>query len=295
MRKLFLIGTALAMAAGVAATAVRARSTGNKLRRHFDRSLGQSEEELGALPGRDGKGDRLQDQRLLRHRLCRRHRSDAFQQGADRLVRQQVRHGGVDRADGEVFAQVVSRDGSIGYYSHIIVHKDSPYTKLDDILKCDKSIDFGIGDPNSTSGFLVPTSYIFATRNIDPKACFKTVRNASHQANAMAVAHKQVAAATNNSEDLQRRRDDRAGCAQGHPHHLDLADHPARSAGVAQGPRSGGQDQGLHVPHELRPRRHDRRRSRPRAKFSPTSSGRRSIRRPTISCCRSACSRPTRR
>jgi phosphonate transport system substrate-binding protein len=30
------------------------------------------------------------------------------------------------------------------------------------------------------------------------------VRNASHQANAMAVANKQVAAATNNSEDLQR-------------------------------------------------------------------------------------------
>ena len=40
--------------------------------------------------------------------------------------------------------------------------------------------------------------------NIDPKSCFKTVRNANHQANAMAVANKQVAAATNNSEDLQR-------------------------------------------------------------------------------------------
>ncbi|MBV9968690.1 MAG: phosphonate ABC transporter substrate-binding protein [Xanthobacteraceae bacterium] len=110
----------------------------------------------------------------------------------------------VDRAGGEVFAQVVSRDGSIGYYSHIIVHRDSPYTKLEDILRCDKSIDFGIGDPNSTSGFLVPTSYIFAARNIDPKSCFKTVRNGSHQANAMAVANRQVAAATNNSEDLQR-------------------------------------------------------------------------------------------
>jgi phosphonate transport system substrate-binding protein len=109
-----------------------------------------------------------------------------------------------NRANGEVCAQVVSRDGSVGYYSHIIVHKDSPYAKIDDILKCDKSIDFGIGDPNSTSGFLVPTSYIFAAKNIDPKACFKTLRNASHQANAMAVAHKQVAAATNNSEDLQR-------------------------------------------------------------------------------------------
>src|SRR5215510_5252423 len=77
----------------------------------------------------------------------------------------------VDRASGEVFAQIVSRDGSVGYYSHIIVHKDSPFAKLDDILKCDKSIDFGIGDPNSTSGFLVPTAYIFAAKNIDPKNC----------------------------------------------------------------------------------------------------------------------------
>jgi phosphonate transport system substrate-binding protein len=110
----------------------------------------------------------------------------------------------VDRSSGQVFAQVVATDGSTGYYSHIIVHKDSPYAKLDDILKCDKSLDFGIGDPNSTSGFLVPTAYIFAARSIDPKGCFKTVRNANHQANAMAVANKQVAAATNNSEDLQR-------------------------------------------------------------------------------------------
>src|SRR6266853_2566775 len=109
-----------------------------------------------------------------------------------------------DRAGGEVFAQLVSRDGNIGYYSHVIVHRDSPLMTLDDILKCDKSLDFGIGDPNSTSGFLVPTSYIFATRNIDPKSCFKTVRNANHHANAMAVANRKVSAATNNSEDLQR-------------------------------------------------------------------------------------------
>ncbi len=110
----------------------------------------------------------------------------------------------VDRAGGQVFAQVVSVDGSLGYYSHIIVHKDSPYGKLEDILKCDKTLAFGIGDPNSTSGFLVPTAYVFAAKSIDPKSCFKTVRNANHQANAMAVANKQVAVATNNSEDLQR-------------------------------------------------------------------------------------------
>lgn len=110
----------------------------------------------------------------------------------------------VDRASGEVFAQVVATNGSLGYYSHIIVHKDSPYNTVDDILKCDKTLDFGIGDPNSTSGFLVPTAYIFAAKSIDPKSRFRTVRNANHQANAMAVANKQVAAATNNSEDLQR-------------------------------------------------------------------------------------------
>jgi phosphonate transport system substrate-binding protein len=110
----------------------------------------------------------------------------------------------VDRAGGEVLAQAVSRDGRTGYYSHLIVHASSPYQSVDDILKCDKSIDFSIGDPNSTSGFLVPTAYVFAPRGIDPKSCFKTLRNASHQANAMAVAARQVAAATNNSEDLER-------------------------------------------------------------------------------------------
>jgi len=110
----------------------------------------------------------------------------------------------VDRASGEIFAQTVDKDGNPGYWSHIIVHKDSPYQTLDDVLKCDSTLDFGIGDPNSTSGFLVPTTFIFSARNIDAKKCFKTVRNANHEANALAVANKLVQAATNNSENLQR-------------------------------------------------------------------------------------------
>jgi phosphonate transport system substrate-binding protein len=110
----------------------------------------------------------------------------------------------VDRAGGEVFAQTVAANGDAGYWSHIIVHKDSPFQKLDDVLKCDKSLDFGIGDPNSTSGFLVPTTFIFSARNIDPKQCFKTVRSANHEANALAVANKLVSAATNNNENLER-------------------------------------------------------------------------------------------
>ncbi|MCW5689068.1 MAG: phosphonate ABC transporter substrate-binding protein [Pseudolabrys sp.] len=110
----------------------------------------------------------------------------------------------VNRSNGEIFAQSVDAEGNPGYWSHLIVQKDSPIKSLEDVLKCDKSINFGIGDPNSTSGFLVPTSYIFAAKNIDPKDCFKTVRNASHEANAMAVANKQIDVGTNNSENLRR-------------------------------------------------------------------------------------------
>lgn len=110
----------------------------------------------------------------------------------------------VDRSGGEVFTQTVDSEGNPGYWSLVLVHKDSSFEKLQDILKCDKSLNFGIGDPNSTSGFLVPTTYVFAANNIDPKECFKTLRNANHQANAMAVANKQVDAATNNTENLRR-------------------------------------------------------------------------------------------
>ena len=110
----------------------------------------------------------------------------------------------VDRSNGEIFAQTVDRSGNPGYWGHILVHKDSPFQKLDDILACDRKLNFGIGDPNSTSGFLVPTTFIFSAKSIDPKKCFKTVRNANHEANALSVANKLVDAAANNSENLKR-------------------------------------------------------------------------------------------
>ncbi|MDQ7746284.1 phosphonate ABC transporter substrate-binding protein [Hydrogenophaga pseudoflava] len=108
----------------------------------------------------------------------------------------------VDRANGEVFAQMVNADGTQGYYSHLIVHKDSPLRSLDDVLKNGKSLSFGNGDPNSTSGFLVPGFYVFAKNKVDAKTHFKIVRSANHETNALAVANKQVDVATNNSENL---------------------------------------------------------------------------------------------
>ncbi len=110
----------------------------------------------------------------------------------------------VDRADGEIFAQMVNADGTKGYYSHLIVHKDSPLKTMDDVLKNGKSLTFGIGDPNSTSGFLVPSFYVFAQNNINGKEHFKLMRSANHETNALAVANKQVDVATNNSENLEK-------------------------------------------------------------------------------------------
>jgi phosphonate transport system substrate-binding protein len=108
----------------------------------------------------------------------------------------------VDRANGEVFAQVMYTDGTFGYHGLLITHKDSPYQTLDDVFKAGKNINFGIGDPNSTSGFLVPTYYVFAQNKVDHRTAFKTVRNASHGANIQAVLAKQLDVATNNTEDM---------------------------------------------------------------------------------------------
>lgn len=113
----------------------------------------------------------------------------------------------VDRSNAEVFAQMVNADGTQGYYSHLIVHQDSAIKTLDDVLKNGKSLSFGNGDPNSTSGFLVPGFYVFAKNKVDAKSFFKVVRSANHETNALAVANKQVDIATNNSENLDKIKD----------------------------------------------------------------------------------------
>jgi phosphonate transport system substrate-binding protein len=110
----------------------------------------------------------------------------------------------VDRSNGEVFAKSIRIDGTEGYNSLLITNVDSPYKTLDDFLKRTKDVNFGIGDPNSTSGTLVPSYYIFAKNNINPKSDFKSIRAANHATNLLAVANKQVDVATNNTEDWER-------------------------------------------------------------------------------------------
>jgi phosphonate transport system substrate-binding protein len=110
----------------------------------------------------------------------------------------------VDRANGEVFAQFVDLDGTPGYYSYLITHKDSGITSLDQVLKNGKQYSFGIGDPASTSGTLVPTYYVFTMNRLDPRTHFRVVRSSNHEGNFLAVLNRQVDVATSNSEMTQK-------------------------------------------------------------------------------------------
>ncbi len=112
----------------------------------------------------------------------------------------------VDRAQGEVFASVIDKDGNPGYWSLLIVNKDSDLKTLDDVLKRGGKLSYGAGDPNSTSGTAVPGYYLWAANKIEPKTFFKTVRASNHEANLLSVINKQVDVAVNNTEALERYR-----------------------------------------------------------------------------------------
>jgi phosphonate transport system substrate-binding protein len=110
----------------------------------------------------------------------------------------------VDRANGEVFARVVNVDGTQGYHSLMIVHRDSPLKTLDDVIRQRKELTLGFGDVNSTSGSLVPTHYAFTPNKVDPTRDFKRAVRSNHESNILAVAGKQVDVATVASDGVDR-------------------------------------------------------------------------------------------
>lgn len=111
----------------------------------------------------------------------------------------------VDRAGGEIFAQTVDVSGNPGYWSLLLASADNDkLNNVEDMLANAGELSFGNGDPNSTSGFLVPSYYVFAKNNADAKKIFKRVTNANHESNFLAVANGQVDVATNNTENWSR-------------------------------------------------------------------------------------------
>ena len=104
----------------------------------------------------------------------------------------------VERSDAAVVARIVDPGGDATYRSVLIARKGRKID-LDDVMKCDRKLTFGIGDAQSTSGTLAPLTYLFTPRDMDPARCFKVVRAANHQANYFAVANGVVDVATNNT------------------------------------------------------------------------------------------------
>lgn len=85
--------------------------------------------------------------------------------------------------------------GTPFYYSYIITHKDNPANTIEELLAGSKNVSFAFGDPNSTSGSLIPGIEL-KKRGVytDPQTHqFKEVRfTGSHDVTALAVQNKQV-------------------------------------------------------------------------------------------------------
>jgi phosphonate transport system substrate-binding protein len=104
-------------------------------------------------------------------------------------------------ANVEPIVQVQQANGSLGYRSCLIVHSDSDIFGPEDMA----GKTFAFNDPNSTSGYLVPSAFFLMEMGIDPKAYFsKLTFSGSHEASVVAVANKKVDVASTNLPDLQQ-------------------------------------------------------------------------------------------
>ena len=104
-------------------------------------------------------------------------------------------------ANVEPVAQLQLANGSLGYRSCLIVHSDSDIFSPEDMA----GKTFAFNDPNSTSGYLVPSAFFMMEMGVDPKKLFaKVTFSGSHEASILAVAAKKVEIASTNLPDLQQ-------------------------------------------------------------------------------------------
>jgi phosphonate transport system substrate-binding protein len=104
-------------------------------------------------------------------------------------------------ANVEPVAQLQLANGSLGYRSCLIVHADSDMFSPEDTM----GKTFAFNDPNSTSGYLVPSSFFMTEMSIDPQKHFsKVIFSGSHEASILAVANRKVEVASTNLPDLQQ-------------------------------------------------------------------------------------------
>ncbi|HEY7037380.1 MAG TPA: phosphonate ABC transporter substrate-binding protein [Methylomirabilota bacterium] len=104
-------------------------------------------------------------------------------------------------ANVEPIAQLQLANGSLGYRSCLIVHTESEIFTPEDMA----GKTFAFNDPNSTSGYLVPSAFFMMDMGMDPKKYFSKVTfSGSHEASILAVANKKVDIASTNMPDLSQ-------------------------------------------------------------------------------------------
>ena len=89
----------------------------------------------------------------------------------------------------EAFAMDVNLDGTKGYHSVFYVKKDSPFQKFEDL----KGKNLGLVDPNSTSGYLVPSAMFMMEMGVDPKKFMDTLKSFGVQSKTRRAVQQTVA------------------------------------------------------------------------------------------------------
>jgi phosphonate transport system substrate-binding protein len=110
----------------------------------------------------------------------------------------------IERANVEVFGQLVDSAGSPGYRAIVIARRDAPVSSLDQLLSKPKAYGFAMGELSSTSGHAMPSYALFVPRGIRPEEHFVPFIRGNHAQTLDAVLRGQVHAATYNTEELTR-------------------------------------------------------------------------------------------
>lgn len=113
----------------------------------------------------------------------------------------------IERANVEVFAQMVDAAGSLGYRALIVTRREAGPGSIEQLLDKPRVWRFAMGEPSSTSGAVMPSYALFVPRVLKPEEHFATLLRGTHAHNLEALLSGKVHAATYNTEEMSRLRE----------------------------------------------------------------------------------------
>jgi len=107
----------------------------------------------------------------------------------------------------KVVAQIARRPGMPTHRAVLLTRKTGVPNTLEAVLAEPERWRLARGDSRSVTGFLIPQSQLFLPRHIELETRFRGEVIGNHQATALAVANGDADAATNNTTDFERFRE----------------------------------------------------------------------------------------